>query len=286
MMVGDSQTSKTLLLNVLELIIGRHNVTQLRTWMLKERFEIGRFEGKTLLAAKDVAGNFLQYSSAAIIKSLVGHDYIPGEIKGSMDEVPIFGDYDLAITSNEALCVSVMGPHDRNAWRRRMIIINFLKRVEKRIVNLDQTLVADEGPGILAFAVTGAMKHMAELDECGDFKQTDTQTIRVDKLLEESDSARFFIRRCVYRKQGADLTSEEITEAYNNYCEMLGWRANPVDVFKRHLPNLMMEILGVQKNTHAERGEGANKTRRNSYANVALAEPDDPKAFAPEFDMK
>ena len=69
MMVGDSQTSKTLLLNIVELIIGRHNVTQLRTWMLKERFEIGRYEGKTFLGAKDVAGNFLQHSSAPIIIS-------------------------------------------------------------------------------------------------------------------------------------------------------------------------------------------------------------------------
>lgn len=285
MMVGDSQTSKTLLLNIVELIIGRHNVTQLRTWMLKERFEIGRYEGKTFLGAKDVAGNFLQHSSAPIIKSLVGHDYIPGELKGGMDEVPIFGDYDLAITSNETLCVRVMSDHDRNAWRRRIMIINFKNKVEKRIVNYDETLVATEGPGILAFAVKGAMLHLKELEESGDFNMTDAQELRVDKLLQESQSARFFVTRCIRRQEGSDLTSEEIAEGYNQYCEQIGWRADAVDVFRRNLPNLMMELYGVQKNTHAERGNGNKKTRRNSYPGVALAKSEDAEAAEPEMDF-
>jgi hypothetical protein len=101
--------------------------------------------------------------------------------------------------------------------------------------------------------------------------------LRVDKLLEESESAKFFVQKCIYRRKSSDLTSEEIAEAYNSYCEKMGWRPDPMDVFKRHLPNLMMEIHGVQKGTNAQRASGTrdDKTRRNSYGNVALAQPDD-----------
>jgi hypothetical protein len=160
-----------------------------------------------------------------------------------------------------------------------------LQEVERRIVNYDETLVATEGPGILAFAVTGAMLHLKELEECGDFNMTAEQLLRVDKLLQESQSARFFVMRCIYRKEGSDLTSEEIAEGYNQYCEQIGWRADAVDVFRRNLPNLMMELHGVQKNTHAERGDGNKKTRRNSYPGVALTKPEDPKAAEPELDF-
>jgi putative DNA primase/helicase len=54
------------------------------TRVLNERFEIGRFHGKTLLTACDVPGMFLQHSAAQAIKKLTGHDFIPGEVKRVM----------------------------------------------------------------------------------------------------------------------------------------------------------------------------------------------------------
>jgi phage/plasmid-associated DNA primase len=277
MLIGSPQSSKTLLINIVEMVIGRHNTTQLRTWLLHERFEIGRFEGKTLLTGKDVDGNFLQHKSAHIIKALVGKDYIPGEIKGAMGDVPIMGDFDMAMTCNETLKFGVKGESDRGAWRRRTMIIPFSKQAPERISDFDEKLIATEGPGILALAVKGAMLHLAELEHGGDFKMTSAQLLRIDKLLEESESAKFFVQKCIYRRKGSDLTSEEIAEAYNSYCEEMGWRPDPMDVFKRQLPNLMMEIHGAQKGTNAQRASGTrdDKTRRNSYGNVALAQPED-----------
>lgn len=55
---GVQHSSKTTLINILEGIVGLHNSTALRTSHLDDRFEIGRFAGKTLLTAKDVRGDF------------------------------------------------------------------------------------------------------------------------------------------------------------------------------------------------------------------------------------
>ena len=70
LMEGVQHSSKTTLINVLEGIVGLHNSTALRTSHLDDRFEIGRFAGKTLLTAKDVRGDFLQHPSAQVIKRL------------------------------------------------------------------------------------------------------------------------------------------------------------------------------------------------------------------------
>ena len=46
---------------------------------------------------------------------------------------------------------------------------------EKRIDNYAQMLFAEEAPGILRKAVDGAMAHLAELDDGGNFKETDNR---------------------------------------------------------------------------------------------------------------
>jgi hypothetical protein len=92
--VGKAHTAKSTLAEVVELVRGLKNCTALRTRFLHERFELGRLFGFSLLTAKDVPGDFLEEDGAQALKKLVGHDYIPGEVKGSMVHVEIYGDFD------------------------------------------------------------------------------------------------------------------------------------------------------------------------------------------------
>jgi hypothetical protein len=63
---------------------------------------------------------------------------------------------------------------------------------EDRIDNYAQVLFAQEAPGILRKAVAGAMAHLAELEERGNFRETEQKT-RVDRLLTESESVKHFV---------------------------------------------------------------------------------------------
>ena len=65
---------------------------------------------------------------------------------------------------------------------------------KNRIDHLDELLLREEGEGILLLAIQGAIKHLWELKNGGDFVLTETQQNRVDKLLNESQSVRFFVQ--------------------------------------------------------------------------------------------
>jgi phage/plasmid-associated DNA primase len=145
LMVGVAQSSKTTLINVVKANIGLQNCGELRTHFLNEKFELGRMVGKTLLSASDVAGNFLQHEAAQVLKKIVGHDKLSGEVKGSMTSVDIRGDFAVVITCNETLLVRLRGEADVGAWGRRLLIIPVETAVaaKDRIENF--VLIRDEG---------------------------------------------------------------------------------------------------------------------------------------------
>ena len=125
LLCGEAKSSKSLLLTVVESILGERNVATLRTHLLHERFELARLSGKVLLTAKDIDGDFLQHDSAQVIKSLCGGDRQVGEFKGSMTEIPVSGDYHIGISSNEKLLVRLRGKTDADAWARRIMLLKF-----------------------------------------------------------------------------------------------------------------------------------------------------------------
>ena len=127
LLIGVGKSANTTIINVLVKILGTHNVAALRTHLLHERFEIGPLYGKTLITACDVPGHFMQHVGAQALKKLVGHDYVPGEVKGAMREVPVAGDCGCAVTCNEKPLVRLQGEDDVGAWRRRLLLIYFQK---------------------------------------------------------------------------------------------------------------------------------------------------------------
>jgi hypothetical protein len=272
--IGKAATAKSTIAEVVELVRGLTNCTALRTKLLHERFEIGRLFGFSLLSAKDVAGRFLEEDGAQALKKLVGHDYIPGEVKGSMVSVPVYGDFDCMITCNERLLVRLEGETDVEAWRRRLMVLEFLNVIsaEKRIDNYAQILFAEEAPGILRVAVEGAIAHLAELRARGNFAETATQKARVDHLLAESESVRYFVAERVYRVRGGPgLATEELVGAYIDYCNDRDWRPYGIKQVERALPDIMMAIHGVHVGAHIMR----DGKRGRGYPHVALAQPAD-----------
>ena len=95
----------------------------LRTDHLKDRFELFAYVGKTLLAGKDVAGNFLNLEGSHIVKALCGGDLLDAEKKNG-GRMQIKGDYNILITSNSRLWLKLDG--DAGAWERRLLIVEYV----------------------------------------------------------------------------------------------------------------------------------------------------------------
>ena len=250
---GDAATGKSTFATIVQLIIGAENCAQLRTALLFERFEIYRFCGKSLLLAPDVPGDFLNHPAASVLKSLVGGDPLTAEAKQSNSVFTLAGNFNVLITSNSRLRVRLDG--DSGAWRRRIVIIRFEQPPPaKRIARFAETLFAEEGPGIVRWALAGYVAAREEIAATGDLTLTRAQQGRVDALLSESDSVRRFLADETERASG-DVSSNELTEAYFHFCADRQWTPQPARFVERNLTDLILELHGASK-CHCIRRDG------------------------------
>jgi phage/plasmid-associated DNA primase len=253
---GESGRGKTQLANVIQAIVGRENVTQLRTKFLGDRFETFRFLKTTLLVGVDVEPNFLSTRGASVLKGLVGGDWFDAEQKNGTGRFPFQGNFCVLITSNSRLRVLLFG--DVAAWRRRLLIVRYeAPAPTKKIPDFGQRLVREEGPGILNWFLHGLDLALKDVDqrEDGDIAQTDRQKKVVDSLLEESDSLRVFLCERVERAEGRNLSVDEIVERYADFCAERGWQALSITDVRSSLEALMLEHFRVTKSHSIQRDD-------------------------------
>ena len=262
---GTAGGGKSTLVEILETVIGPHNVAQLRVHLLTERFEIAGFLGKTLLCGKDVPGDFLDNRAAHVLKPLTGGDRLSAEQKNVKHRFEVIGDFAVIITTNTRLHVQL--DSDTEAWRRRMLIIDFTQPpTAKPIPHFARELVRTEGSGILNWCIEGAVRLLAELREFGHIQLTQAQKQRVDALLCESDSVRHFVTKCVVMDPTGDVTVAELLTAYNDFCESQGWQAVTVRQFESQVCDHMVAIHHAHKRTDIRR----NDKNQRGYARVSI----------------
>jgi phage/plasmid-associated DNA primase len=222
---------------------------------LGERFELARLVGKTLLTGKDVKGDFLMTEGAHVLKALSGGDRLETEIKNGMASNHIVGDYSIIITCNTRLRVRLDG--DTDAWRRRLIKIDYERpKPSSPIPDFANRLLAEEGSGILKWAVDGAKK-LLERDYA--FPITPAQQGGVDSLLYESDALRTFVKEQIEKSSGDNLTTAEIVDAFFAFCDDRGWATSSVAQVEKDLPNAMMELHRSAKSSSIKREEKSAK---------------------------
>jgi phage/plasmid-associated DNA primase len=141
---GTAGGGKGTFIRVLRGIIGAVNVGALRAQLLGERFEIGRFLGKSLLYGADVSDDFLNHRGASILKALTGGDPVTLEFKNSNEAPGIVCRFNIVVTCNSRLTVHLEG--DTGAWRRRLAIIPYRKQKAPIIIaDLSEQILSQGG---------------------------------------------------------------------------------------------------------------------------------------------
>jgi phage/plasmid-associated DNA primase len=254
---------KTQLVGVIQHLIGAANSTELRTRHLGDRFELYRLRSRTLLTGVDVKPDFLSTEGASVLKGLVGGDWFDAEQKGGNGAFRLQGTFNVFVTSNTRLKIALKG--DISAWKRRLLIVRYeAPPPARKIPDFADLLIAEEGAGILNWALEGLLKLREDISgPSGDIVLTDRQKGIVDGLLAESDSLRHFIENRVVIDYGSDLAVEEIVEAYAEYCPEVGWNPMHITEVQRDLPSLMLELFRTTKSNDIRRNDKARKGFRN-----------------------
>ena len=240
-LTGTAGGGKGTFVRVLNGVIGQTNLASLRPQLLGERFELGRFLGKTLLYGADVPENFLNQRGASVLKSLTGYDPVTLEFKNSNESPSIICRFNVIATCNSRLTVRLEG--DTDAWRRRLAIIEYHKpKPHQMIADLDRQILEKEGSGVLNWMLEGLDKLRAD----GWLLQLTTQQQgAVDNLLLESEGHAVFARECLVRATGEGLTVPDCFAAYVEFCTARGWNALTKNKFGAEIGDVIVRQFGL-----------------------------------------
>lgn len=241
LLTGTAGGGKGTFVRVLTGIIGQRNLASLRPQLLGERFELGRLLGKTLLYGADVPDNFLNQRGASVLKSLTGYDPVTLEFKNSNEAPAIICRFNVLATCNSRLTVHLEG--DVDAWRRRLVIIEYRRPKPERVVaNLDKLILEQEAAGVLNWMLDGLDKLRADAWQ---LHLNPRQQAVVDNLLLESDSLAVFAREGLRRDPGGLVTVADAFAAYVEFCTERGWAAVPKNKFTSSIADVVVRLFGL-----------------------------------------
>jgi P4 family phage/plasmid primase-like protien len=240
-LTGTAGGGKGTFIRVLTGIIGQANSASLRPQLLGERFELGRFLGKTLLYGADVPENFLNQRAASVLKSLTGGDPMTLEFKNSNETPSIICQYNVILTSNSRLTVHLEG--DTDAWNRRLVSIDYCQPKPKEVISdLSERILAGEGSGVLNWQLAGLDKIRADGWQ---LRLSSQQQARVDNLLLQSDGHSVFARECLMRDGNGQLTVPDGFAAYVEFCTQRGWNALTKNKFGALIGDVVVRQFGL-----------------------------------------
>jgi phage/plasmid-associated DNA primase len=245
--------------------------------LLAERFELGRFLGRTLLYGADVPEDFLNKRSAGVLKALTGGDPVTVEFKNSNEQPELTCQFNVIITSNSRLTVHLEG--DTDAWRRRLAIVSYTQpKPAKVIPDLSERILRQEGAGVLNWMLEG----LAQL-RAADWQLhlSKRQQDRVDDLLLESDSHGQFARRCLVKDGNGTLTLTDAFGAYVEFCNENGWAAISRNRFGRLMPDVVVQQLSAAIRRDIKDTAGKQQQGWKGIRLLSLSERDHGNASEP-----
>lgn len=240
---GAAGTGKSQIAKVLELVIGSDNCEGLRTGMLRERFELSRFEGKNLLLAVDECSDALMRRGADVLKALTGDDTITTEVKCQNEHPKLSGKFNVILVSNPDLALSIND--DRGAWSRRMLLVKYAGIPPKNIIrDFAKYLLAKYSEGVLNWMVTGAA---AVMQNGGKIEPHPEMVRRVEEIIQVSDAPYAFVKNCVVHTGNTDdvLFCFALYNCFTASSYFVGTASKQVIQIK--LKQAMKDVYGVEK---------------------------------------
>ena len=218
--VGEGDTGKTTLLEVITYLIGKENISSVSLHkMISDKFSAAHLYEKhgnivDELSAKDVTdtGNF---------KIATGGGSITGEYKfGNQFSFTNFSKFTFACNR-----IPDVEDFDDEAYFNRWMVIRFEKTIEKKIPNFIATLTNEqERSGLFNLAMRGLERLLKE--EHFTYASTAIDT-KLEMMRNGSSIARF-VKDRIYKDIGKEISKEDLYKDYESFCDVNELRAETI----------------------------------------------------------
>lgn len=208
--VGEGDTGKTTLLEVIDFLLGKRNISSVSLQkMTGDKFAAAHMYEKhgnlvDELSARDISdtGNF---------KIATGGGSISGEYKfGNQFSFNNFSKLTFACNK-----IPDVKDFDDDAYFNRWMVIRFEKKIEKKIPNFIKTLTNDEErSGLFNLAMEGLNRLLAQ----GRFSYNKDAKDTKREMMRSGSSIAMFAAACIKQDLGAEMTKDELYTAYTNFC--------------------------------------------------------------------
>lgn len=208
--VGEGDTGKTTLLEVIDFLLGKNNIASVSLQkMSSDKFAAAHMYEKhgnlvDELSARDISdtGNF---------KIATGGGSISGEYKFGNQ----FSFHNFAKLTFACNKIPDVKDFDDDAYFNRWMVIRFEKKIAVKIPNFIKTLTSDaERSGLFNLAMQG----LDRLLEQGRFSYGKDAKETKREMMRSGSSIAMFAAACVKQDLGAEMTKEELYTAYTQFC--------------------------------------------------------------------
>lgn len=227
--VGEGDTGKTTLLEVIVHLIGRENISAISLQkMTSDKFSAAHMYEKhgnivDELSAKDI-------SDTDAFKMATGNGSVTGEYKfGNQFSFQNFAKLTYACNR-----IPDMADNNDSAYFNRWVPIRFENTITKKIPNFIKTLQTEEersGLFNLAMVSLERLLNQGEFSYGCDAEQTKLEMMR------SGSSIAMFASDMLERKDGAELTKEDMYDAYVDYCKEKKISTQTKDALGKRLSN-------------------------------------------------
>lgn len=261
--VGEGDTGKTTLLEVIDFLLGKKNISSVSLQkMSSDKFAAAQLFEKhgnlvDELSAKDISdtGNF---------KVATGGGSISGEYKfGNQFSFHNFSKLTFACNK-----IPDVKDFDDDAYFNRWMVIRFEKTIEHKIPNFIKTLSNDvERSGLFNLA----MKGLTRLLESGKFSYGKDAIDTKLEMMRSGSSIAVFAADMLKQENGAEITKEDLYDIYTQFCAERGLAAETIKMLGTKLPFYVPYLAeGLISTTGSVKGT----SRPRGWRNIAVISPD------------
>ena len=248
--VGAGDTGKTTLLEVITHLLGRENISSISLQkMTGDKFSAAHLYNKhgnlvDELSARDI-------TDTGSFKMATGGGSVTGEYKfGNQFSFHNYSKFTFA-------CNRIPDVNDTNdeAYFNRWMVVRFENTIKKTIPNFVDTLKTDEErSGLFNLAMEGLRRL---LDKKRFSYANDAEATKAE-MMRNGNSMAMFVQDMLIKEFGAEISREDMYEAYVDYCQKNKLSPQTKEMLGRRLPdysNYLSDGTALGINTLGKKGK-------------------------------